>query len=569
MKEYQALIEQFAEESRSMTDLFAEIGPADDEYPDLYMALLEAEKKSINILKMYETIDSGRWHRKAMKTLGELLPRLSASTGDIIDCLCHLIREYESIGAGYRLGPAYIDYCAADIHRPVRAVELIKREPETRGVLLRQSIVAGARIDSNDFVDQAIALAADRSPILAKGAISSLYSIISPESHDAQDRVLDVFEKIAHRKIDGEVMSAMVSTAFHIFGRQERSMGRFIALLRRCLAVDSSNTMDVLIDVFASEQDDLSDELLDFLVDHIQGLKEISSNTVDRIDLGIYDLITRRGPHEGLALLEETLLANEVDVRSFDSTVNHLLRDGLLAKIVTKWLCSDSLVLRTSAARIVEDNVYIQDQVSIDKEELPGFSLHTMLSLSRVCVGYLFNSPVAAASMIVSAMSVVEDGQPLDNFQNLLIDPLLPAHSDEVGAYLGKQLSGEIDKRIQEACQGAIDEYEKRQTTLRELGSRPELHPSLRQREAYNRRMSQKIDDAIKAEEENSILTQIAYKRTMLYGVRIISYDSEMNLQEIPMTKFSDDLAIPIYLALDPLGLDYRLKLFKRERVEA
>lgn len=93
------------------------------------------------------------------RILEKALPHLNAPVRPVMDCVLHLINEAGQDMFAGALSDPFISFCAADASRPKESIAQIEASIDQLVNLLPPTIVAGARIDTEHYFNEAIRLA--------------------------------------------------------------------------------------------------------------------------------------------------------------------------------------------------------------------------------------------------------------------------------------------------------------------------------------------------------------------------------------------------------------------------
>jgi hypothetical protein len=145
-----------------------------------------------------------------------------------------------------------------------------------------------------------------------------------------------------------------------------------------------------------------------------------------------------------------------------------------------------------------------------------GYGPAELIFLARKAVGYLFSTPVTAASLLMAIMRT-GIGDPVKGATELLFDPLLVNYSGELGEHL-REAAKDTDDPVAPHVQAALQQLESYLEGLRAVGRVKALDPSERERMIEWRRRQQEMEEAMKAGEKESIFSQLATKVVLLYG---------------------------------------------------
>lgn len=196
-----------------------------------------------------------------------------------------------------------------------------------------------------------------------------------------------------------------------------------------------------------------------------------------------------------------------------------------------------------------------------------------ILFVAKKAIGYfLLTQPTCAADILISLMRQATDEETLEELGQLLFDPLLLNFTGKAREHVEQQsklASGKVKETIDKALK-SIDDY---LDDLHSVGTLTALHPSQAQREAHHRYFSDLMSDSYKVAESQSFILNLFSKTILLYGRKSINYmynqDGQSQRMEIPLQSHGTSWEVPRMENIDPLGLDYMLRIFRNERIQA
>ena len=300
----------------------------------------------------------------------------------------------------------------------------------------------------------------------------------------------------------------------------------------------------------------------------LNALKRTEPNhkgTIDQIDQTARAL-TARGWFEELEDVVASVIrrsGGSVSLDEFPRFWEEIARDRYrrLPAIAVRWLLDDSASLPASLSkslsRVLDDQVH----VGLVAADLPS-DADSQTALCRKAVGFLFLTPITAASLLVS---VLEHGLPnvADEAEALLDDPLLVNFSGELAEYLGSVTKAR-PKSVADHVSAALKRAEDALRDLEGLVDLKELHPSEEQRRAVRVHEARAMAEAIKQGSKRSIFHDLVKEEHLLYGGTASIYvddrdGREMRKVDLEMAEHSVSMEIPRMAILDPEGLEIRL----------
>ena len=296
--------------------------------------------------------------------------------------------------------------------------------------------------------------------------------------------------------------------------------------------------------------------------------------SLDYIDFGLSSLINRE-IGRGIVFLENLLLAHpeKLTINIFDSVMNECLKNqnNILGRLSARWFIKGDRVLCEGVSAIVSLSVEGNILLSVQPSDFDYLDPVYVIFLARKSIGYLFSTPVTAASIIVSLMQCVSDDETIQILINLLFDPLLINYPGKVRDYLTKRAEAETNK-LTDSLKIAIKFFDDYLENIKSVGNIPELHPSQSQRDKYNRRFSKLMQKAMADARKDSVFLSLVSTSVLLYGRKSIDYvydpSGQSNRMEFPLHSHGTEMEFPRSMVIDSFGLDYMLRVFRAEQIK-
>jgi hypothetical protein len=504
--------------------------------------------------------------------LEKALPHLNAPVKEVMECVIHLFNEAgQDMAAGTTLTP-FIDFCAAAPDRPKESLRQIETSTDQLADLLTPTIVAGTRIDLSNYLKEAIRLTEHEDIEIRKRAIFSLGTIQYHQDVNLGETALVCLELAVIKETDDLLLGNLIKSAFNLYKNDNSKSERISDLINSALSHGSDYALHAASELFGFHFNELPENLVDILLNHLKRVKSQNKGTLKYVDYGLIKLINQEDPAKGIELLETFLIAGSEDISMeiFESVIRGLLKNkDVFKKIMTRWfLLGDRALckgIRAVVFKVPNDNI----ELDIDPSEMISMDFVHIVFLARKAVGYLFLKPVTAASVIISLMRHTNEENTLHQLLMLLFDPLLLNFPGKLKDYLIRQAENETGK-AKSTIKIALKYFDEYMDGLKSTGIIPELCPSQAQREAHRRHFSRLMSETFKKAEQKSVLLPLVSKSVLLYGRKSINYiyddNGKSNRMEIPLHSHGTRMEIPLCQDIDPFGLDYMLRIFKVEQ---
>lgn len=533
-------------------------------------------KRIIDIVGAFESLSenfSGPDFFLTRNIFEKALPNIDVPVQPIMHCVLQLYwGAGQDLAAGTIIN-AFIAFCVKEPSRPREALKEIEANPDRFADLLPAVLIAGSRVDHSLFIAEAIRLCEDKNVKLRRGAVFSIGSLNRPESSALLDSTLSVLEHSAEIETDDQILANIVMSAFTLLQREKSQESRIVTLFGLVLYKGGESTLHAASRVFGLYTEKLPETLIDLFLIHLVHVKPVNKGTVDNIDYGISHLTVKSAPGRVIKFLEGLLLAypKELTMEHLDSTARKIISNtSLINKILTRWFLCGDRVLCEAVQTIVNTHHGNDLMLEIDPSELkPADFIHNIF-MARKAIGYLFMQPISAASILVSLMRHTTDNEVLTELGALLFNPLLLNYTGKVRSYVAQQSELE-SKKVKKILDKAIKKVDVYLDNLRSVGNLNAIHPSEAQREAYHRHFSHLMTESMKKAEAQSVFLNLVPKKVLLYGRKSINYvyssNGHFHRMEMPLQGHEIEIESPRMALLDPLGLDYILRVFRNERI--
>lgn len=500
------------------------------------------------------------------------LPQIAAPVRAVMYCVYHLLSEAgQDLAAGRILEP-FVAFCAEDEARPQEALKEIESSAGLLDLLV-PTLVAGSRIDPEQYLAEALRLTRDESAEFRARAVLALGRLERMGETELRMSALPALERTITEEDDDKILEYAIMSLSSLMRQSTAIHDRAIGGIDRALAKGGDYARHAASELVAFDTDILPAGLLDTLNTHLLRINPNNTGTLQNLDFGIAHLLENGEQLKGSKFLEELLLrnSNEVSLDSFKSSAGALLSDKPLRnRLVTLWLLRGEPVL-CRAVRVLISSVHGNPlELEADPDELKPADRDHIIFAARKAIGYLFFSPVSAITFLISLMRLTSDDETLAALGQHLFDPLLVNYTGGPLRYVRERASREPE-HVASTLSGAIGRVENYLEGLQDIGTLPELHPGVAQREAYHRHQSRAMVEAYKEAEQQSVFLSVVHKSVLLYGHRSIHYvygpDGHAHRNEIRLHPHTTELEGPRRDRLDPVGLDYMLRVFRAERM--
>jgi hypothetical protein len=502
------------------------------------------------------------------------LPLLNAPVEPVAKCVLRLFREAGAdMMAGEIIG-AFIAFCSHAASRSWQVLALIEQHPDQYADLLPAALIAGSRSEPDKFLTEAIRLARNTDLKLARQALFTLGKLNYANDARGLESALAVLENATITAEDDEVMAATVRSATELLTRNKEQEPRLVSIIDRVLAKGSNSTLYAASELFVR----IRPKPPSFLAILLNNLKRTDPNqhgTIGNIDLGINLALAGPDRNEVTEFLEALLVAHpeKLSLGNFDLVLHTIGSDpSLLNSLMTRWFLRGDPVLCAGIQLAVTRRSGTPLALAVAPSELTPATSARVLFLAHKIVGFLFMFPTAATGALVSLMSQVPDDRTLELLSALVFDPLILSFPAQVREQL-IQLIPSASENLKAALQAVCDKFDTYLQVLKTVGDISELQPSEEQREAHRRHFSRLMSASVKAAQEQSLLFNMVSKSVLLYGRKSIDYVYEQGGEprriETALTSRGTTMDFPRMEQIDPFGVNYKLLMYRAERLKA
>jgi hypothetical protein len=191
------------------------------------------------------------------------------------------------------------------------------------------------------------------------------------------------------------------------------------------------------------------------------------------------------------------------------------------------------------------------------------------LFVCRKAAGYFFLEPIIAASIVVSVMRTADDAL-AEDLEWLLFNPLLVNYGGALRRYLGGITN---DDRAHKSVQRALEHADRYLRDLNSVGEIRELRPSEHRRQLERLRAGLQMQEAMDAAQKASVLLSLVKRSVLLYGRRSVTYitdrDGSRRPVEMELKSFGGSFEWPRLESIDPVGLEFMLRVLKAEQLRS
>lgn len=489
----------------------------------------------------------------------EAIPKLDTNVTALMECCRILIEQAGADGAATQPNAAFRTWCQ---NNPDKGVEVIRKA--RAGDELAKKFVTFA-LQAADDIDSAIDFVQSYADDRRISGMMALARMNCTDAATAQ-KVIATLEPFVAVDSDDHVRINALLAAFDVLKKHNDAeiAGRLIEVAAKDPGAQMLHGLAQLLWLHHAL---LNGQALRTALLTLDAVDPEHLGTVRILDMGLRRLLDTERAALSLDFLTAKLRDGKLTVEDFDTTAHELTRGNSqrLYELIVRWFLSGSTALCSNVKELVGVNKERAFDTSV---QLLGLTPMQQIFLCRKAIGYLFTKSVICCSIIVSVLRA-GDRDVEGPATELLFNPILLSYGGDAKEYLKRiPATDPAYGPIQNALAMEGDFYAGLDTT----GTIKELHPSDYQRDAVRRRFHDEMQTARKMAESKSVLLNLVHRSTILYGERSLTYvtdhDSSQRAVAMDLKSISTSFELPRREILDPVGLDYMLRVYRVEKLK-
>jgi hypothetical protein len=492
-----------------------------------------------------------------------ILPDLEATPARMMACVGALVTRGDNDMMANQPNAAFRAWCAKD---PRRAREVIAAARGGEDLASRHLTFA---LEATNAITEArqIALAYDDARRL-----SATTALGRMEDDDPASRTetLVAFGALLDSGCDDNLRANMLLATAAILARsRDVPSPEAVALVRRLVEDAGEFTVHQAAYVLWAYPQALQPDIIACLLEALARLDPANKRTLDELDRGLKSLLDLGHDEAAITYVTQLLSRQDDGVKlgELDTFTSTLLSGPpeRISRVVVQWLLLGSPRLCDGLANAIGGPGTDDPPLDLRAEDL-AISPFAQMFICRKAVGWFFLKPTTAASVVVSVLRICDE-EMAPEVQKLLVETLLLNYGG-VRDYLEGLAPDDAAKgRVVQA----LEENEAYLAALRAIPPNKELQPSEHHRRVERLRMMDQMRDVHKQAQSRSVLLSLMKHSVLLYGNRSLSFvkDGENALRpmEMDLKPFEVSFEMPRMEIVDPVGLDYVLRVFRTERM--
>jgi hypothetical protein len=503
----------------------------------------------------------------------DALPQLAAEPEAMLKAVRRLVEEGGPNRDGTFIALPFRDWCKGT-GRATAIAALLDFSAPRDGWYLRLALEGASTNDPDVALDWALALIADKPGPQRIAALEALGSL-GPTPTLAMHAIAALGDQLEH-EADDQILGLGIYAAIELHGRGEQANPADTAKIVAIAATRGSTEMRRrAMKALWFQWKAITPAILDQLIGIAVTVEGSDPIAVDHLDHALYQMTSGEGVERAITIVRKLLSANRgtLTVHSFDSFEHQLLTKhrARFETLAVEWFVSGDRALGEAVMALVRK---VHGTPMVLRPDLTpfGYGPAELIFLARKAVGYLFTTPISAASLLMAIMRTgVSDA--IKGATELLFDPLLVNYSGELGEHL-REAAKDINDPASQHVAAALQQLETYLDGLRAVGRVKALDPSERERMIEWRRRQQEMEEAMKVGEKESIFSSLATKVVLLYGNRSITYVPPFGDEPGPERRMVTEMQSHHHsheyarmIVVDPHGIDLLLRHFRVERM--
>lgn len=494
----------------------------------------------------------------------QILPELEATSTRMMACVEALVSRGGEDMAANQPNAAFRAWCEKD---PRRAHEVIAAARNGDDLAGRHLSFA---LEAINAVTEARQIALVYDDIRRHSAITALCRM---KDDDPASRVETVtaFGTLLDSGADDSLRANMLGATASILTHappDTHSLEAF-SLVSRLVEDAREYTLHQAAHILWAYSKSLPSDIIASLLEALAHINPANKGTVEELDHGLRVLLELGHGEAAIDYVTKLLsrLDESPDLKEFDSFTRTLISGPpeRLSRVVVKWLLIGAPRLCEGLANALLGRGIEGPPLDLKAEDLV-ISPSAQVFICRKAIGWFFFKSTTAASVLVSVLRICDTETALE-VQRLLTGTLLLNYSG-VRDYL-KSLASDDAAKIR--VDQALVENEAYLAALRDIPLIKELEPCEHHRRIERLRVSDQMRDAHKQAQSQSVLLNLVKHSVLLYGNRSLSFikDDKDSLRpvEMDLKPYGVSFEMPRMEIVDPLGLDYTIRVFRTERM--
>ena len=527
----------------------------------------------IDILKICRSdqldIVAGHSFFQLQRVFCQTLPKIQCSVEDA-SATCKVF--YEKADGDLTAGLVYealLDWFKRDDRRLEEGLAWIRRDVAVETGVTRFVLIAGATRDADRFAEEALDLSHLPQSQIRLDALRALGRMKLADNDRILIRIVQRFDDVIESPHSDQEAAIAVEAALRLVDQvDDESLPLLESLLVKGSNIRIPEVRFAIAFGLETGWRRYTTEMINASIEAVQDTRNGENGTIEAIDMTLYQWDLDRDRQRVFDLLRNMLSHGEdaIEVGRLCSFRNKIAGEpgDVLGWYVVSLLLTGDHRLCAAAADLLPYND-VPSGLDID---LTPFALDTawVLFFARKTLGYLLFRKEAATALLLSCLRAVPDNGRAE-LEGLISSHLLVNYPEAI-----KQVEMSIadDDPAQVSVRRLSRVIEQYLKDLGQSGTCEAFRPSERARQLQGFRQADFSRRVQKQAQEQSIMSQLVHRSTLLYGTGMIFYayteeGSSPRRQETSMASFEHKIEIPRLELIDPVGLNFAIHRFRLE----
>ncbi len=519
--------------------------------------LLLVESGALQALDGYEFFS-------ALNFFSNILPELGATPARMMACVQALRAHGGRDGAAFYLIVPFRTWCEKDLSRAHEIITTANGGDD----LASQYLTFALEAICDAAAARRIALVYDDERRLS--AITALGRINDADPASCAE-TFTVFNALLDRGADDILRANVLHATIALLASSSKvSSSQVVSLVHRLVEDAAEFTVQQAAQVLLTYRTAMQPDIVICLLGALTRLNPDNKATVELLDLGLSALMQAGHDQAAIAYVTQQLSGpnDRLNLSNLPSFTQALLSgpSERLSRVVTQWLLLGEPRLCGGLADALQHSQEPEGPPLVLRAEDLALAPAHQVFICRKAIGWFFMKPKVAASVLISVLRICIPETALQ-VEGLLVDPLLMNYGG-LREYLESLPAGDAARAHVDQALAQNDAYLK---ALRAIPEIKELWPSEHHRRMDQLRKSDNTREIYKQARNQSVFLSLVKSSVMLYGNRVLTFvrDGRESLKpmEMDLKTISVLQEMPRMQIVDPIGLDYLLRVFRSERM--
>lgn len=494
----------------------------------------------------------------------KLIPKLNDNIGKVMKTVRALVEKGGRDGAAGEPNAAFREWCSILPERSRLVIEgAVNKDPASLDCL-------PFALEAHNLVDEAVNFAENDTGERQKAGVVSLGRMQLRNVRHVE-QAIGALRSVAKSSADDILKAYIMMSAMNIVDKNDdaKIIDLFDLLTHLC-TIPGDHLHYSCASVLFFHRNILDKPTVTLLFQALLTLNPAHKGTIKELDNGLHAILNTEYHQLAIQFVEQLILDHRenLSLSEFERFSRELI-NGLqerFSQVFVSWLLSGEQPLCEGLSLVLRDSEVAKNPVNLSFADFELTSDQFVFLCHKV-IGYFFVQSVFVGSVITSILRVCDE-EAYARIGQLLYNPMLI----NFGGSLSKFLETiEKNDKSYKAVKAALADARKYLDGLKSVGRIKEFEPSEREKLMERQRFSDQMRDAYKEAEKKSVFFNLVSRSVLLYGRGSVTYikgdDGERRAIETEMKSFSTSMELPRQGIVDPVGLDWMLRIYRVERI--